>query len=1099
MTDATRTALRSTENGDGTGISGGARSVRLRGPAASLARNMVDSLSVPTATTFRTFAVEDLLLWREAEVRRGKDLPLTAVIAFAIAQVAGTDVPAILNQYHEDGDGPSRRTLGVVNLGIAVDLQRRDGSRSVVVPVVKDAASLSFGEFVVEYRRLVDAVRNAALAVDDLQGANLLMTSTGKFGSTAGVPRLPAGPAAIIAVSSIMHPPGLSRLAESLPIDRILTLTSTYDHRVVQGADSGNFLGHVERRLASEEFRAAIAAAAAPVPVHADHEAASTRTVAVVDIDALPPSDAAQAWAQLNPLSGSHSRTPRVLLEARHLTAPRREWWIKRTALEQPAVDGPTCRWAGRLLCRADAFERYLQKQFLGQKTLSLEGIDSSLLAVAELAELAAEDSATDVVIGMAHRGRLNVMAHVLGWPYERILNEFESSATAGPQSTGDVRQHLGGTGTYLARSGHRVGVRLEQNPSHLEFVTPVALGAVRALQDAHADAAAPGEPGVRRAVVPVLLHGDAAFTGQGVVAETLNLAGLDAYNVGGAVHIVQDNQLGYTATARELRSTRWPSDLAKGFDVPVLHVNAEDVEAVLIACRLAASYRREVGADIVLHLVGYRRLGHNETDEPRYTQPDMYNIIDARKRLYESYAEELAAAGLLDPGEMERVWAETTDRLNAARESAAGFDGRDDMTVAPAIAPYRTNLSQAALAELADRLDQVPSGVSAHRKLVRQFDRRRKAFAETESVEWAQAEALALVTIADSGVRVRLTGEDTERGTFSHRHAVLHDPVTGAGFPRLAAATAGTMTVANSPLTETATIGYEYGLSRTAPHALVLWEAQFGDFVNVAQVMIDNFIAAGAQKWGRAARLTLLLPHGYEGSGPEHSSARLERFLQLGAGANLRVAQPTTAAQYFALLRDQAFTSTPAPLVVMTPKSLLRLPAAQSSLASLAADTFHPILWDDRPGPLPVRRLVLCSGRVYYDLQAALDSALGHARDQIALARVEQLHPFPLDEVTEHVAAMAELEEIVWVQDEPKNMGAWRHTMAALLESGRLDLPLGYLGRPEQASPAEGYGLDHTRNQQRVLQAALELGTADTWLTSGGRRPSDHRLGEAS
>jgi 2-oxoglutarate decarboxylase len=1052
----------------------------IRGASAMLVQNMNNSTSIPDGTTFRTFEVEELMSLHAALRAAGTPVPLGALLGYALSQAVG-DVPSLLDQYVYDGR-PYRIRNTRVNLAIAVDVEAAGGRRGILAPVITDAGARTLPEFVTEYVRLVEAARTRRLQPADLRGANLMFSSTAKFGSTGGVPRLPPGPAVIVSAGAIGYPPGLSSLAGSLPIARILTLSCTYDHRVVQGADSGAFLSAVERHLTAElDAREVIDAFAL---------GSRSRSVRVVNLDRVEPTKREDYWRLLDPLlvpADAAGAVGTVLVESAHAD-PATQRWCSAEASTATPDDEARCQ-ASRLLSQADAFERYLQKQFIGEKTLSIEGIDASLIAVTEIAALAASLACEQVVIGMAHRGRLNVMAHVLNWSYGRILKEFEQEPAADTIGMGDVRQHLGGTGVFKSYTGDEISVRLEPNPSHLEFVTAVALGSARAEQEACRRRAGLTIGEAQRRVVPVMLHGDAAFTGQGVVAECLNMRSLPAYDVGGTIHIVQDNQLGFTATANELRSTRWPSDIVKGYGAPILHVNADDIDAAICAARLATRLRSEERCDVVIHLVGYRRLGHNEGDEPRYTQPKMYELIDHVEPVYKSYHARLAAEGKVAPGADEDVWRATQAQLADARSGVAAIaavrDGRYPRPVdfPPPGTGSAESLDVPYLERLLDELETVPTGFSAHRKYVTQLERRRAGRSQSRLVDWAEAEALAFATLADAGHDVRLTGQDVERGTFSQRHAVLHDVTTGARHQRWGAAShGGHIDVFNSPLTEMATLAFEYGMSRTDPDRIVAWEAQFGDFANGAQVIIDQFICAGATKWGMPCRLAMLLPHGYEGAGPEHSSARIERFLDLCADNNMMVAQATTAGQYFALLRQHARSALPRPAVIFTPKSLLRSPAAQTPIGELARDAFCPLIMEALPGgDRASTRLVLCSGKVCYELRAELSRA---ARGDVTLARVERFYPFPDEELAGLLSRHPEVREVVWAQEEPVNMGAWRFVSLHLLERDLLGgRSLGYVARPASASPAEGYRADHTRNQTRIVTEACTVGSADGWL----------------
>ena len=727
-------------------------------------------------------------------------------------------------------------------------------------------------------------------------------------------------------------------------------------------------------------------------------------------------------------------------------------------------------------LSRVEAFEQYLRRAFLGQKQFSIEGLDVMVPMLDEAIELAAEKVAHEVVIGMAHRGRLNVLAHTLGLGYDSIIREFEGERTieavvaTDEGGTGDVKYHLGAAGTRSTPAGE-ITVTLAANPSHLEAVDPVVEGRARAEQTDRSTHYGLHDPSV---ALPILIHGDASFPAQGEVAETLNLSALDGYSTGGTLHLIANNQIGFTTDPSEGRSTRYSSDLAKGFDIPIIHVNADDPEAAMSAIRLALAFRRRFESDVVVDLVGYRRHGHNEQDEAAYTQPLMAAQIAAHPTVREQFARRLVEEEAVSQEEADGYVAAVTSELKQAHEALkATFgtppsgDGRipysSGDSVVTAVAADRLNT-------LNEELLRVPERFTIHQKLKNQLDRRLKTI-ESGGIDWGQAEALAFGSLLVEGIPIRLTGQDSERGTFSHRHAVLHDVNTGETHTPLQHLDGQTASfeIYNSPLSEYGCLGFEYGYSIAAPEALVLWEAQFGDFVNGAQIVIDQFIVAGLAKWRETTRLTLLLPHGYEGNGPEHSSARLERFLQLAAQENIRVANCSTSAQYFHLIRRQALDAAGRPLVVMTPKGLLRLKQASSTLADLAEGSFRPVIDDPGTEHDAVTRLVFCSGKVYYDV---VGHELRSDARNVAVARIEQLYPFPVNEYAEVVAAYPNLTEVVWVQEEPQNMGAWRTIRHRLEAPG---VPLRYVGRPWRASPSEGYPTAHLREQDRIVREVLE------------------------
>ncbi len=1144
----------------------------LKGGAAMLARYMDESRSIPTATSFRTLTVTTLDARRRELKAAGKRVSFTHLIAYAIAKAA-VEMPVMAEHFAEIDGKPYRVSEGQVNLGLAVDVEKKDGSRTLMVPVIRGADRLPFSDFLAAYDALVEKARTNTLTADDLVGANLTLTNPGGIGTVASVPRLMSGQGTIVATGSIAYPVGLGAIGERIGAEKAMTMTSTYDHRVIQGAESGRFLALIEQRLQGEEgFYEAVfaslgvelgelpAPAAAVVAPTAPGAAAPTvptgGPIPAADEEMLQAVQAASTLvhrfrshghlaARLDPLGsepegepqldpGEQGLTPQLMsripahilrmyvpgetlaealpnlrqtycgtiaYEVEHISSHRQRVWLREQiesgAFRQPLDAEPQKALLKRLI-EVDALERFMHKAYLGQHQFSIEGLDMTVPMLDELIQLAAGHSAEEVVVGMAHRGRLNVLAHNLGRPYDLIFAEFEGASTLEavttiPQGgTGDVKYHHGTQGSYLLPDGSTVRVNLESNPSHLEYVSAVVEGATRAAQTnrggprAHQDT---------NAAVPIVIHGDASFPAQGVVAETLNLQALDGYQVGGTVHLIMNNQIGFTTDPDDARSTRWASDLAKGFDVPIIHVNADDVQSCMSAVRLAYAFRQEFGHDVLIDLIGYRRFGHNESDEPAYTQPEMYAKIKAKKRVYELWADQLIEDGVVSSAEVERLGQEVWDNLTLlhqrlkARIAAAEAQGaveqgtgeyQLDRTPSPDV---DTALTAARLRELGLELLRTPDGFTVHPKLVKQLERRRAALVaeggnETDAspIDWSHAEALAFASLLCEGTPVRLTGQDTERGTFSQRHLVLHDAKTGRAFCPIQSVSEALapMELHNSPLSELACMGFEYGYSQEAPETLVLWEAQFGDFVNSAQVIVDQFITSGLAKWGQTSRLTLLLPHGYEGSGPEHSSARLERFLALAAEGNIRVANLTTPAQYFHLLRRQALIAKQRPLVIMTPKSLLRLPQAVSSIDDLAEGSrFEPVLAEPGVADKQVTRLVLCTGKIYYDLAGHSER---QGRDNVAIGRVELLYPFPERSIRDLLARYPNLREVVWVQEEPRNMGARAHMFPRLMQILPEGIRFGYVGRPERASPGEGYPSAHLTEQSRIVRTALNL-----------------------
>jgi 2-oxoglutarate dehydrogenase E1 component len=1134
----------------------GARLTPLKGPAAALTGYMEQSLTIPTATSFRTLAV-DVLDARRKELNgaikaagRSEKISFTHLVAYALVRAA-RELPFITYSFRRDETGAPARLEPGIHLGLAVDSERKDGTRFLVVPVIKNAGDLEFAAFRSAYEDAVAKARDNKLAADDLQGASFTLTNPGGIGTVASVPRLMAGQGAILATGAIGYPPGFANANEQslrlLGVSKVMQMTSTYDHRVIQGAQSGEYLRHVDDLLQGHNgFYEAIFeslglhAAAVPHVTTALSGGGAQRAA-----PAVPPSDEmlravaagmaivsayrrhGHLAANLDPLGaepvGDPSLEPQtygltpalqsaipagvlrvkvpgntlfevlphlketysstIAYEIEHISNAKQRVWL-RDYIEsgKNKIKFSPERQIEFLqrLTRVEAFDRYVRKTFLGQKTFSGEGLDVMVPMLEEMLDMFADDGIANAVIGMAHRGRLNVIAHVVNMPYEEVMTEFEAAQYRGELGDddvmGDVKYHHGATGTFVTSKAKTIAVTLAHNPSHLEAVDPIVEGSARALQTDHTRGVPPIEP---KRAVPILIHGDAAFTGQGIVSEVFNLQSLPGYQTGGTVHLIANNQIGFTTDAVDARSTRYASDLAKGFDVPIVHVNADDVDACIAAVHLAVDFRRAFGRDVLIDLIGYRRFGHNEQDEPAYTQPRMAETIKNHPTVRELFANKLVNQGIVTADQARAMVDEAIERLGEARKAVkgvlathvtgrkmAGSNTFDGTVLAP--------VDRAQLVAWTAALSAVPDGFALNRKLLGQFERRRATIAEKGIVDWGTAEALSFASLLTSGTPIRLSGQDTERGTFSHRHAVFHEPgrtETWIPLQHLAQSQAS-FEIRNSPLSEYACMGFEYGYSTQEPGALVLWEAQYGDFFNGAEIVVDQFIAAGQAKWGQTSRLTLLLPHGYEGGGPEHSSARLERFLQLVAEGNLRVAYPSDAGNYYHLLRLQARSPIAVPLVVMTPKSLLRAETASGTLDDMATGSFAPVIDDPRVLDRDaIERLILCSGKIYHDLVGhPAFASLRHT----AIARIELLAPLPAGEINRVIAGYPKLKKIVWVQEEPKNMGARAFVRRRLLESKRDGFDIEYIGRGYRASPSEGYAGQHAVEQERIVTTAL-------------------------
>jgi 2-oxoglutarate dehydrogenase E1 component len=1136
----------------------GAKLTPLKGPAAALTGYMEQSLSIPTATSFRTLTV-DVLDARRKELNnaikaagRSEKVSFTHIIAYALVRAA-SEMPFITYSFRRDENGAPQRLEPGIHLGLAVDSERKDGTRGLIVPVIKGADALDFSGFYKKYQELVTKARDNKLVADDLQGASFTLTNPGGIGTVASVPRLLVGQGAILATGAIGYPPGFQSTPEAslrqLGVGKVMQMTSTYDHRVIQGAQSGEYLRRVDALLQGADnfyetlFSQLYVSAAKLESPRSGDGTLDDRALALAD--KVAPSDemlravaAAMAIvsgyrthghlaAHLDPLGSDPAGDPKldpasygltpslqaaipasvlrvfvpgatladvlpklreiysstIAYEFEHISNTEQRRWLRETiesgAHKISLSPKRQIRFLERLT-KGETFERFIRKTFLGQKSFSGEGLDVMVPMLEETLEMLADEDTPNAVLGMAHRGRLSVIAHVVNMPYEELLGEFEAAHQRGEMNddddvTGDVKYHHGATGVYNTSSGKQIMVTLQHNPSHLEAVDPVVEGRTRALQTDHSNPM-PSQD-VRKAA-PILIHGDAAFTGQGIIAEVFNLQSLPGYATGGTLHIIANNQIGFTTDTRDSRSTRYASDLAKGFDAPIIHVNADDVDACISAVHLAEEFRKRFARDVVIDLIGYRRFGHNEQDEPAYTQPTMYEKIKAHPTARDLYANKLIAQGVITAEQSSEMVAEATARLQEAYKSVKESHGGSMIEKISQSAPLPTAtlvpVDKTQLLAWSEELVSVPDGFAVSKKLLTQFERRRTTIADKGLVDWGMAESLAFSSLLASGVPIRLTGQDTERGTFSHRHAVLHDPGSNAEYVPLqhVAAAKASFEIHNSPLSEYACVGFEYGYAAAVPKSLVLWEAQFGDFVNGAQIIIDQFIAAGQAKWGQTSRLTLLLPHGYEGQGPEHSSARLERFLQLAAEGNIRVAYPSTAGNYYHLLREQAASPHPVPLVVMTPKSLLRAEAASGSIDDMATGSFKAVIDDPNiTDKSKVERILLCSGKIYYDLTA---SDLYPKLKKTAIVRIELLSPMPSAEINALLDTYPKLKSLVWVQEEPKNMGARAYARRRLLEKLNKPLDIGYAGRGYRASPSEGYPGAHAVEQERVIKLAL-------------------------
>ncbi|MFI9843436.1 multifunctional oxoglutarate decarboxylase/oxoglutarate dehydrogenase thiamine pyrophosphate-binding subunit/dihydrolipoyllysine-residue succinyltransferase subunit [Nonomuraea sp. NPDC051941] len=1114
----------------------GAEEVKLRGAAARTAANMDLSLTVPTATSVRAIPAKLLIdnrivINNHLKRGRGGKISFTHLIGFAIVKALRA-MPEMNYSYTEVDGKPTLIKPEHVGFGLAIDVQKSNGERQLLVPSIKGAEEMDFRQFWMAYEDVVRKARGGKLGVDDFAGTTISLTNPGTIGTVHSVPRLMPGQGTIIGVGAMEYPAEyqgaspdtLSRLA----VSKVMTLTSTYDHRIIQGAQSGDFLRQIHRLLLGEdgfydEIFEALRIPYEPVrwvqDVSASHDDDVSKSARVIElIHAYRVRG--HLMAETDPLEYKQRKHPdldiqshgltlwdlerefatggfggRALMKLREILGVLRDSYCRTVGIEYMHIQNPEERaWIQarvekphksperdeqlNILSRlntAEAFETFLQTKFVGQKRFSLEGGESLIPLLDSVISDAADEGLDEVVIGMAHRGRLNVLANIVGKSYAQIFGEFEGNIdprTA--HGSGDVKYHLGATGTFTSPGGKTITSSVVANPSHLEAVDPVLEGVVRAKQDLLER----GEEGFT--VLPVLIHGDAAFAGQGVVAETLNLSQLRGYRTGGTVHVVVNNQVGFTTSPASSRSSVYATDVARMIQAPIFHVNGDDPEAVVRVGQLAYEYRQAFRKDVVIDLICYRRRGHNEGDNPAFTQPLMYDLIDAKRSTRKLYTEALIGRGDITVEEAEQALRDYQAKLEQAftetREAAKKPAEAAAMRVPPtevvkwSHADTDTAISDETLKRIVDTQLNLPEGFTPHPRLAPVLQRRGQ-MVETDTIDWAMGETLAYGSLLIDGHPVRLVGQDSRRGTFTQRHAVLVDRMTGADHTPLKTFNQGTTKfyIYDSLLSEFAALGFEYGYSVVRPDALVAWEAQFGDFVNGAQTIIDEFISSGEQKWGQKSSVVLLLPHGFEGQGPDHSSARIERFLQVCALDNMTVAQPSTPANYFHLLRWQVESQRHKPMVVFTPKSLLRHKAATSKASDFTTGTFQPVLGDTTVDPAKVTRVVLTSGKLYYDLAAERDKK---GRNDVAIVRLERLYPFPGEELAAELSRYGAQAELIWAQDEPVNMGPWPYLALKLAEdpetlSGRR---LRRVSRRPNSSPATGSHNSHDTELEEIL-----------------------------
>ncbi|KKB99578.1 multifunctional oxoglutarate decarboxylase/oxoglutarate dehydrogenase thiamine pyrophosphate-binding subunit/dihydrolipoyllysine-residue succinyltransferase subunit [Mycolicibacter arupensis] len=1124
----------------------------LRGAAAAVVKNMSTSLEVPTATSVRAVPAKlmidnRIVINNQLKRTRGGKISFTHLLGYAIVQ-AVKQFPNMNRHFAEIDGKPNAVTPAHTNLGLAIDLHGAGGKRSLVVAAIKGSESLRFAQFVDAYEDIVRRARDGKLTAEDFAGVTISLTNPGTIGTVHSVPRLMAGQGAIIGVGAMEYPAefqGASeqRIAE-LGVGKVITLTSTYDHRIIQGAESGDFLRTVHEMLLSDAFWDEIffelSIPYEPVRWRTDNpDSVVDKNARVVEliaayrnrghlmadvdplrldntrfrshpdldvlthgltlwdldrefkVDGLPGSDIRKLREILSVLRDAYCR--HVGVEYTHILEPEQQQWLQER-IEVKHVK-PTVAQQKYILSKlnaAEAFESFLQTKYVGQKRFSLEGAETVIPMMDAAIDQCAEHGLDEVVIGMPHRGRLNVLANIVGKPYSQIFTEFEGNLNpAEAHGSGDVKYHLGATGVYLQMFGDNdIQVSLTANPSHLEAVDPVLEGLVRARQDLldRGTLGTDDEPAF--SVVPMMLHGDAAFAGQGVVAEVLNMALLPGYQTGGTIHIVVNNQIGFTTAPDYSRSSEYCTDVAKMIGAPIFHVNGDDPEACDWVARLAVDFRQKFHKDVIIDMLCYRRRGHNEGDDPSMTNPYMYDVIGGKSGVRKSYTEDLIGRGDISlkeaedalrdyHGQLERVFNEIRE---LEKHAALPSESVESEQVMPR--GLNTAVDKAMLSRIGDAFMSIPEGFTVHPRVLPVLERRREMAYEGK-VDWAFGELLALGSLVAEGKLIRLSGQDTRRGTFSQRHSVIIDQANGAEFSPLqllatnadGTPSGGKFLVYDSPLSEFAAVGFEYGYTVGNPEALVLWEAQFGDFVNGAQSIIDEFISSGEAKWGQLSNVVLLLPHGHEGQGPDHTSGRIERFLQLWAEGSMTIAVPSTPSNYFHLLRRHALDGIQRPLIVFTPKSMLRNKAAISDIKDFTDVKFRSVLeeptYEDGVGDRSkVNRVLLTSGKLYYELAARKTK---DGRDDIAIVRVEQLAPLPKRRLAETLDRYPNAREFFWVQEEPANQGAWPRFGLELPELLPEKLTgIKRVSRRAMSAPSSGSSKVHAVEQQEIIDSAF-------------------------
>ena len=1121
----------------------------IAGSAQRILNNMTTSLSIPVATSQRSVPVklleENRILINQHLKRThlGK-VSFTHIISWAI--VKGIDkFPVMNNSFSMINNQPNVIKKSNINLGLAIDIEKKDGSHSLLVPNIKNVNKLNFYEFWKAYEDLVMRSREGTIDPAEFLGTTITLTNPGTIGTVASIPRLMVGQGAIIAIGAIQYNSEYQAMSPStisaLGVSKVMNITSTYDHRIIQGAESGLFLKEINDILLGkddfyEEIFESLSVPMNPVLWQTDYQpgifesASNTEEIEkqakvlqlinlyrvrghlIADLDPL--SSKVQYHPELDPssfsftmwdldrkfitggLGGAKTASLREILdvlqktycdkigvEYMHIQNPDEKKWLQDKMEPRTNLPNYGKNIKKRILEKliiAESFEHFIHNRFIGHKRFSLEGSETLLPLLNLIFEKACQKDIREVVIGMAHRGRLNVLANVIGKPFDAIFSEFEDILDPDSiEGSGDVKYHLGASGTYKTASGDEVMVSVASNPSHLEWVNPVVEGIVRAKQTRMNDT-------THSKVMPLLIHGDAAFAGQGVVAETLNLSQLTGYRTGGTVHIIINNQIGFTTTPEDARSSTYATDVAKMIQAPIFHVNGDDPEAALWAGELAFDFRDKFKKDVVVDLFGYRRHGHNEGDEPGFTQPLLYQKIKNHPSVCSLYSKKLLHEGILSESDLNKINNDFQAVLNSSfdrieeKSKLDTFEGDIPLAITKEeieeTSPEKvTAISNEQLTKIVEGLTYVPDNFLFHPKLTKFLEKRRNILDDSDKADWALAESIAFGSLLLEGTPVRLSGQDSVRGTFSQRHLALTD--INSGYERVPLnhldKKQAKLEALDSFLSEAAVLGFEYGYSSSDPLALVMWEAQFGDFANSAQVIIDNFIVVSYEKWGVPNNLVMLLPHGYEGQGPEHSSARLERFLILCAENNMQVCNLTTPAQYFHLLRRQIKKAVHIPLVIMTPKSLLRHPEAKSSRSEFIKGKFKEVIDDPLINDVStVKKLLLTSGKIFYDLNKfRIDNNIG----DVAIIRIEQYYPYPSKELNKIFANYSNVDKIVWIQEEPGNMGAWNFLLPLIKNDINKDLEITYVGRPPSASPAVGSAKMSIQHQRDLVKQAFK------------------------